>query len=166
MVTHDIKVKYFEALLQRDVNWWAVMAKEDNEPKFELYSLSSEVKDFLEIPQNIAENISTLATHSFLVLRKSSRSFYLLLFLNFGSPLVSWLLRKLTSKIRPIIMRGLVLPAYDEDTWIYAIDPQYVATFQSFARNQKECLSFQESENSWMKYEKRDFVIDALEDPV
>ena len=165
-VAHDVKVKYFEALIRRDLDWWATMAKEGKDPSWSIWELDTQVKAFLEIPQSFSENLSTLITHSLLVLRTSSRSFYLLLFLNFGSPLLLWLLAKLTNKLRPILMRGLVLPHYDLETWMYAVDPQYVATFQSFGRSKKECLSFKENDRSWLTYQKRECLLDVMEDPI
>ncbi|CAB9524565.1 Y105 transport/processing ATP-binding protein MesD [Seminavis robusta] len=166
MVAHEVKVKYFKALIEQDLSWWAVMGKEEEEPKWELFSLDREVKDFLEIPQDIAKSASTVATHSILVLTKSSRSFYFLLFLNFGMPILSWVLQKVTHKLRPILMRGLVLPSYDEYTWLYAVDAKYVSTFQSFGRSERECQSYAESSLANINYEKREFLIDAMEDPM
>ena len=165
-VAHEVKVKFYKALTERDAHWWATITKEGRDPSYKLWELDDEVKAFLEIPQSFSENLSTLVTHCFLVLRTSSRSFYMLLFLNFGSPLLFWLLGKMTQKLRPMILRGLVLPQFDSYTWMYAVDPQYVGTFQSFGRCKKECLNYRESDRAWLTYAKRDFLVNALEEPI
>jgi len=166
MVSHEVKVKYFDAVVHRDISWWAIMAKEEQNPMWDLFQLDYEVDEFLQIPQEIFENFSTISTHAYLVLRKSSRSFYLLLLLNFGTPLLSWILHKVTTKLQPIIMRGLVEPSFWGSSWMHSIDPDYVAVYQSFARSSKESSKFREDSLSRIKYEKRTFLIEALENPI
>lgn len=166
MVAHQVKIKYFEAVLQRDATWWTIMDKEEKEPLWELFDLDDGVKDFLEIPQSLGENLSSIVTHVYLIVRKSSQSFYFLLVLNFGTPVVSWLLRQIIERLRPIVMKGVVLPSYQDQTWFHAMDSKYAETFQSYARSDKEILAFTEYDKSSLKYEKRFFLLDAFEDPV
>ena len=86
------------------------------------------------MPETGLTILVTVATHATLVMQRSSSMLYTLLGINWGTLAVSYGFHYVQDRMQERATRGIIEPSMDEFTWVHALNPEYVATFQSFVR--------------------------------
>ena len=131
---HELRLYFFGALLKKDLRFWTTKKGPWYEMISQVFHLDRETEEFLRVPETGLTILVTVATHATLVMQRSSSMLYTLLGINWGTLAVSYGFHYVQDRMRERATRGIIEPSMDEFTWVHALNPEYVATFQSFVR--------------------------------
>jgi ABC-type dipeptide/oligopeptide/nickel transport system ATPase component len=161
----ELMVYYFGALLKKDLNFWTVKKGSPYETFRQVWELDGKIEKFVKVPQDAISIAVKIATSAMLVRQRSSRMLYLLLGINWGALALNYAWRFVRGKWYDFATRGLMEPSMDDFTWIHALNPEFVSTFQSFVRGDAERLSFARYLNSLTRRMKASALIDSFAEP-
>ena len=161
----ELKLYYFGAMLKKDLHFWTVKKGSPNETIWQVWELDRKIEAFVKVPQDAISIVVKIATSAMLVRQRSSRMLYLLLGINWGALALNYAWRFVQGKWYDYATRGLMEPSMDDYTWIHALNPEFVSTFQSFVRGDAERLSFARYLNSVTRRKKASALIDSFATP-
>ncbi|CAK0894266.1 unnamed protein product [Prorocentrum cordatum] len=139
LMARSIQVRLFEALVAKDMTWWGGQ-KEPWANINKVICLPAQVESALAAPRTLVNRISTISIQFALVRQRSSRMLYAMLLMHWAKFGVNEVVSRLLSWFQRRSVRGLVMPSQDKFTWIYALSPEYIRLYQSFARGPNEAL--------------------------
>ena len=162
----ELRIMFFDALLKKDLHYWTTKKGPWHEMISEVFHLDHAISDFMSIPEEFLTLLVTIGTHASLVLNRSSSMLVLMLAVNWGTTLFNWGFGWVQGRLEERATRGIIEPSMDDFTWVHALNPEYVPTFQSFVRGPAEKLSFARFLASQLRMERATTVVRSFAAPL
>ena len=162
----ELRLYFFSSLLKKDLRFWTSRKGPWHEMIGQVFSLDKKLDHFVRVPQEAISMVVQIATSALLVMQRSSRMLYIMVAINWSALALNYAFHWVQGRARDRALRGILEPSMDDFTWVHALNPEFVATFQSFVRGTAENQSFARFLSSQLRRSKASGLVSAFSTPL
>jgi len=152
-----LQVQLFRAVARQELAWYERKADSDmGEIEALVFKkMPGEVSKMLNVPRDFLRRTSSMLTAAWRVRTRSHGLLYFMVSVNFGKRLVSKGLQWFREHVQRRVYAGMLMPSTDDQTYRYALRPEYTTLYQSFVRGPQEARRYEQTLANHQRFESR-----------
>jgi len=167
MASRLLQVQLFKAVARKELHWWEAKAESDVHGIDRLirHHMPFEVSRVLNIPRDFLFRASSIVACAWRMRQQSNLLLLWMIGIHWTSVVCQKGVKRLKEYLKNWAYRGVVMPSQDDETFRFALRPEYASLYQSFVRGPKEARIFEQAVLNFQRCDQRMSAVSQLIDP-